>query len=83
MRARRPAQRTAVVPAGPWQAPECIKGAGEGHPAVGKEKQEVKLRPVADKLEAKGSFKVGVGTKAVAVVSHNGGTMGPARFTLK
>lgn len=49
----------------------------------GSEKQEVMLQPVGDKLEATGSFKVGPGTKAVAVVTDGGKTLGTARFTLK
>lgn len=50
---------------------------------AGAEKQEVELKPAGDRLEAKGNFKVGPGTKAVAVVSNKGKTMGTARFTLK
>jgi hypothetical protein len=49
----------------------------------GAEKQEVELKPADGKLEAKGSFKVGAGTKAVAVVTNAGKTLGTARFTLK
>ncbi len=49
---------------------------------VGTEKQEVELQPAADKLEAKGSFKVPAGTKVVAVVSL-GGKSSTARFVLK
>jgi hypothetical protein len=49
----------------------------------GADKQEVELKPVGDKLEAKGSFKVGPGTKIVAVVSKAGKTLGTARFTMK
>lgn len=49
----------------------------------GTEKQEVLLQPAGDKLEAKGAFKVGPGTKAVAVVTDGGKTLGTARFTLK
>ncbi|CAN7616517.1 hypothetical protein LJR290_004640 [Variovorax sp. LjRoot290] len=47
------------------------------------EKTEVELKPAGDKLEAKGSFKVAAGTKAVAVVTNSGKTLGTARFTLK
>ncbi len=50
---------------------------------AGAEKTEVELKPAGDKLEAKGSFKVGAGTKAVAVVTNSGKTLGTARFTLK
>lgn len=49
---------------------------------AGAEKQEVELKPAGDKLEATGSFKVGPGTKAVAVVTVNG-KPSTARFTLK
>lgn len=48
----------------------------------GTEKQEVELKPVGDKLEATGSFKVGPGTKAVAIVTV-AGKPSTARFTLK
>lgn len=49
---------------------------------VGADKQEVELKPVGDKLEAKGSFKVAAGTKVVAVVSL-AGKSSTARFVLK
>lgn len=49
---------------------------------TGAEKQEIELKPAGDKLEASGSFKVGPGTKAVAVVTVNG-KPATARFTLK
>lgn len=50
----------------------------------GSEKQDVELKPVgADRLEATGTFKVGPGTKVVAVVTDGGKTLGTARFTLK
>jgi len=49
---------------------------------AGTEKQEVELKPSGNKLEATGSFKVGPGTKAVAVVTVNG-KPSTARFTLK
>jgi len=49
---------------------------------TGTEKQEVELKPAGDKLEATGAFKVGPGTKAVAVVTING-KPATARFTLK
>jgi hypothetical protein len=48
----------------------------------GTEKQEVELKPAGDKLEATGSFKVGPGTKAVAVVTV-AGRASTARFILK
>jgi hypothetical protein len=49
---------------------------------TGTEKQEVELKPAGDKLEATGSFKVGPGTKAVAIVTV-AGKPSTARFTLK
>ena len=49
---------------------------------TGTEKQEVKLKPAGDKLEATGSFEVGPGTKAVAVVTV-AGKPATARFTVK
>ena len=49
---------------------------------TGTEKQEVELKPVAGRLEATGSFKLGPGTKAVAVVTV-AGKSSTARFTLK
>lgn len=49
---------------------------------TGSEKQEAELKPAGDKLEATGNFKVGPGTKAVAVVTVNG-KPATARFTLK
>jgi len=49
---------------------------------TGSEQQEVELKPAGDKLEATGSFKVGPGSKAVAVVTV-AGKPSTARFTLK
>lgn len=49
---------------------------------TGTEKQDVELKPAGDKLEATGSFKLGPGTKAVAVVTV-GGKPATARFSLK
>ncbi|MFY7914570.1 MAG: hypothetical protein ACOVPA_07860 [Rubrivivax sp.] len=49
----------------------------------GADKQEVELKPVGDKLEASGSFKVGPGTKVVALVTVAGKPAGTVRFTLK
>jgi hypothetical protein len=49
----------------------------------GSEKQEVELKPAGNKLEATGIFKVGPGTKAVAVVTVAGKAIGTARFVLK
>ena len=50
---------------------------------AGTEKQEVELKPAGDKLEATGSFKVGAGTKAIAVVTGASKSVSTARFTLK
>ena len=49
----------------------------------GTDKQEVELQPAGDKLEATGSFKVGPGTKAVAVITKGGKVAGTGRFVLK
>ena len=49
----------------------------------GAEKQEVELKPAGDKLEATGTFKVGPGTKAVALVTIAGKPAGTVRFALK
>ena len=49
---------------------------------TGTEKQEVELKPAGDKFEAIGSFKVGPGTKAVAVVTIAGKPTGTVRFVL-
>lgn len=49
---------------------------------VGTEKQDIELKPVGSKLETKGSYKVGPGTKAVAQVTINGKSS-TARFALK
>ena len=49
----------------------------------GANKQDVELKPAGDRLEAKGSFKVGAGTKLVAVVTLPGKPSTTARFTLK
>jgi len=49
---------------------------------TGAQKQEVELKPVGDKLEAKGSFNVAANTKVIAVVSL-AGKLSTARFVLK
>jgi len=49
----------------------------------GTEKQEVELKPAGDKLEATGAFKVGPGTKVVALVTIAGKPAGTVRFALK
>jgi hypothetical protein len=50
---------------------------------TGTEKQEVELKPAGDKLEAVGNFKVGAGTKVVAVVTNAGKPPRIARFSLR
>jgi hypothetical protein len=50
---------------------------------TGTEKLEVDLKPAGDKLEATGAFKVGAGTKAVAVVTVAGKPAGTVRFAIK
>ena len=62
---------------------DVSKGSARLTLLAGSEKQEVELKPAGDKLEATGTFKVGTGTKIVAVVSDGGKTLGTARFTLK
>jgi hypothetical protein len=49
----------------------------------GNDKTEAPLALTGDKLEAKGSFKVGAGTKVLADVALNGKPAVAARFTLK
>ena len=49
----------------------------------GNDKAEAPLALVGDKLEAKGTFKVGAGTKVLADVALNGKPAVAARFTLK
>ena len=49
----------------------------------GTEKQEVELKPAGDKLEATGTYKVGPGTKVVALVTIAGKPAGTVRFALK
>lgn len=49
----------------------------------GTEKQEVELKPAGERLEAAGAFKVGPGTKAVAVVNVAGRPAATVRFALK
>jgi hypothetical protein len=61
---------------------DVSKASGKLTLLSGTEKQEVELKPAGDKLEATGSFKVGPGTKAVAVVTV-AGRPATARFTLK
>ena len=49
----------------------------------GNDKTEAPLALVGDKLEAKGSFKLGAGTKVLADLTVNGKPAVAARFTLK
>jgi len=49
---------------------------------TGAEKQEIDLKPSANRLEATGNFKVAAGTKAVAVISFPG-KQTTARFVLR
>ena len=49
----------------------------------GNDKTEAPLALAGDKLEAKGSFKVGAGTKVLAEASLNGKPAVAARFALK
>ena len=67
---------------GHGKSPDLSKATAKVTLLTGTEKQEVELKPVGDKLEATGSFKVGPGTKAVAVVTVVG-KPATARFTLK
>ena len=64
------------------KAADVSKASAKVTLLTGSEKQEVELKPAGDKLEATGSFKVGPGTKAVAVVTV-AGKPATARFTLK
>lgn len=49
----------------------------------GSEKTEAPVTLAGDRLEAKGSFKVGAGAKVLAEVAINGKPAVAARFTLK
>ena len=49
----------------------------------GTEKSEAELVPAGDKLEARGTFKVGKGTKGVAVVTLAGKPPATARFEIR
>lgn len=61
---------------------DISKATGKLTLLVGTEKQEVKLQPAGNRLEAKGQFKVPAGAKAVAQVSV-AGKPASARFVLK
>ena len=62
---------------------KLTSGSGKVTVFNGNDKTEAPLALVGDKLEAKGSFKVGAGTKVLAEVSLNGKPAVAARFTLK
>jgi hypothetical protein len=64
------------------KAADVSKASAKVTLLTGTEKQEVELKPAGDKLEATGSFKVGPGTKAIAVVTV-AGKPSTARFTVK
>ncbi|GAA4420658.1 hypothetical protein [Acidovorax lacteus] len=49
---------------------------------TGTERQDVSLLPAGTHLEARGSFRIGKGTKVVAAVSRHGKTLGTVRFDL-
>lgn len=49
----------------------------------GTEKSEAMLAPAGDKLEAKGTFKVGKGTKGIAIVTLAGKPPATARFEVR
>ena len=62
---------------------KLTSGSGKVTVFNGNDKTEAPLALVGDKLEAKGSFKVGAGTKVLAEVSLNGKPAASARCTLK
>jgi hypothetical protein len=65
--------------------PMSAKGAkGKITLLSGTDKSEIDLVPAGDnKLEAKGKFNVGPGTKAVVVITPEGKAAGAWRFTIK
>ena len=63
-----------VNPAGATAKVTLLAGGGS---------REVPLQPMADRLEAAGSFQVAAGTKAVAVVALAGKPPVSVRFVLK
>ena len=62
---------------------KLTSGSGKVTVFNGNNKTEAPLALVGDKLEAKGSFKVGAGTKVLVEVSLNGKPAASARFALK
>ena len=67
---------------GHGKSPDVSKATAKVTLLSGTEKQEVELKPKGDRLEATGSFKVGPGTKAVAVVTI-AGKPATVRFAMK
>ncbi len=65
------------------KAADLTKATAKVTLLTGAEKQEVELKPAGDKLEATGTFKVGPGTKVVALVTIAGKPAGTVRFALK
>lgn len=65
------------------KAMKLTSGTGKVTVFSGNDKVEAPLALAGDKLEAKGSFKVGAGAKVVAEVALNGKPAVAARFTLK
>jgi hypothetical protein len=65
------------------KAVDVSKASAKATLLAGTEKQEVELKPAGDKLEAKGSFKVAAGTKAVVLVNLPGKPAATARFVVK
>jgi hypothetical protein len=64
--------------------PVDLKGASARLTLLsGTERAEVSLAPAGDRLEAKGTFKVGAGTKVAGNVTRAGGAPVSVRFTLK
>ena len=65
------------------KAMKLTSAAGKVTGFNGNDKTEAPLALAGDKLEAKGSFKVGAGTKVLVDVALNGRPSVAARFTLK
>lgn len=65
------------------KAMKLTSASGKVTVFAGNDKTEAPIALVGDKLEAKGSFKVAPGNKALAEVSINGKPAVAARFTLK
>lgn len=62
---------------------KLTSGSGKVTVFNGNDKVEAPLTLVGDRLEAKGSFKVGAGAKVLVEVALNGKPAVSARFTLK